>query len=119
PRVDPPPPSRPAPRAPDPVAPAPAKAPRPSYDAGTARVRASKRWIVPAAIGAAVLLLVCVGGGFAVSAWQSASARESIREAARTAGASGLRAELEVAVRQIAEEGTDDPELAALEARLL
>src|SRR5690606_11789989 len=57
--------------------------------------------------------------GFAISAWQSASAREAIREAARVAGDSGLRADLEEAVRQIDEEGADEPELAALEARLL
>src|SRR5690606_33500514 len=93
---------------------------RPSNDAGTARVPArSKKWITPAAIGAGVLLLLCVGGGFAISARQSAGARAATREGARGAGDSGRRAAPEAAVRPNDEEGADEPELAALEARLL
>jgi len=53
------------------------------------------------------------------SAWRSAGVREAIRGAARAAGDCGARADIEAALAQIEAEGTDDPELAALGARLL
>src|SRR5690606_11708681 len=54
-----------------------------------------------------------------LSAWRDASAREAIREAARAAGDSGRRADLEAAIARIHEHADGDPELVALEARLL
>lgn len=105
-----------------PARPAPAPAPSPARagEGGTARIRLRqlRRWVLPAAIGGGVLLLLIVGVSVGIAAWLNASAREDIREAAQLAGDSGLRADLETALAKLRDEGSDDIALIALEARL-
>lgn len=86
--------------------------------APTAKGGARTRWVVLAAVGGLVAVLVVAAGVLGVTAWRDASAREAIGEAARAAGDSGLRADLEAAIARIHERGSSDPDLIALEARL-
>ncbi len=95
--------------------------PEPPRDgSATARMpRRKPRWLVPVALGAAAALLVLIGVVWGISAWLDASAMDAIRAAAQDAGDSGLRGDIEAVVAQIDDEDPDEPELAALKARLL
>ncbi len=89
-------------------------------DIATERVaerRGKRRWVVPAALGALLLVVLGVGGGLAASAWLDAAAREEVRGAAATAGDSGDRAAVEAVVAEIGDDG--DVRQRALKARLL
>jgi tetratricopeptide (TPR) repeat protein len=105
-----------APRAPS----APLRARSPvAVDDPTTRVPRRKRWLLPALAGGVALVLLGALSTWAVSSWLDGRAKEAIRESARLASDSGARTDLEAAIGAILEHDPDDPELAALHARLL
>ncbi|HJL14434.1 MAG TPA: tetratricopeptide repeat protein, partial [Sandaracinaceae bacterium LLY-WYZ-13_1] len=84
----------------------------------TARVPVKSRaWLPWVAVGGVALILLGVAATIGISAWMEASEQEAIRAAAAAAGDSGRREDLEAALARV--EGSEEPAMQALEARLL